>query len=764
MNKHIRIVIFFAVLTIAFFAPVLFTNHNNLPIGSDFVNFNYPNDLFANRTFKQSEIPLWNPYVSTGQPYAADPNIGAFYPLRLIFTLTSFNYKIMTYMVIMHYFLAGLFTYALARDLGTTKWGGIIAGIGFMFSGFLIGQMDHINIVMSSIWLPLVFLFFRRAILTRKSRYALIAGLFLSLSVLGGHQQFSLFIGYWCGLWFLIYLIHQRGKNFIRSISQFTLMAIVALAAAAIQVIPTIEFFQFTERSLFTVYEASAHSMPPMGWLLLLLPHYWGQNYVQAFPFWDIYVNVNESYVYAGIIVIFFALIGSYVWKSWEKWFLIVITIIAFFLTAGSVTPLFHLAFNLVPGMQWVRVPGRFVFWVSMSLPLLAAFGADWMWNHLKEIKHKLWQDIFKLLGLGALTGAVFRIIYPLFSSLQIPATHPFASIITQYRLEDILVFTFLMVGMFIVLLLPRYWPRTTNLVPILLVSLLVIDLFRAQQPRHFTNEDVLSKFEQPEFLGVWANDTDFYRVDYTHETVDNLEAELRQVSLWNPLTGLVYGFPQTSGLLWNPFDLKHFKEYRQAITYDSPFYDFMGTKYLVAKKEQAIPGNWNQKIIDSSPLALYENSQAMPHAFMVFESLIEPDPKRALSMISQASFNPAKTVLLAKGPPFAGLNGSSQIQITKFNANSLMIQARNEQPGYLVVSDTFYPGWHVFVNGQEREILQANYAFRAVFLEAGDSSVRFEFRPNSFVQGITLTVFTWLVCCAVIIVSIRRSIISRRK
>jgi hypothetical protein len=468
---------------------------------------------------------------------------------------------------------------------------------------------------------------------------------------------------------------------------------------------------------------------------------------------------VNESYVYAGIIVLFAALIGSYTWKFWEKWFLVAITIIAFFLAAGAVTPLFHLAFNLVPGMQWVRVPGRFVFWVSMSLPLLAAFGVDWMWNHLAETTHKLWPDVFKLLGLGALVGIIFRIIYPLLSSLQIPAHHPFANVITQYRLEDALMFSIVMLGMLIVILLPRYWPRTHTWTPILLVSLLIIDLFRAQQPRHFTIEDVLSKFQQPEILDIWTNDTGSYRVDYTRETVDTSEAELRQVSLWNPLTGLVYGFPQSSGLLWNPFDLKHFKEYRQAVTYDSPFYDFLGTKYLVARKEQSVPGNWNQHIINSSTLTLYENRQAMPHAFMVFESLVEPDSKQALSMISQASFDPAKTVLLAKGSPFAGLQGNGRIQITEFKANTFAVQVKNNQPGYLVVSDTYYPGWHVFVNGREKEILQANYAFRAVFLEAGESSVRFEFRPNSFIQGLWLTVFTWLIGGVAVAFSMRRPI-----
>ena len=57
--------------------------------------------------------------------------------------------------------------------------------------------------------------------------------------------------------------------------------------------------------------------------------------------------------------------------------------------------------------------------------------------------------------------------------------------------------------------------------------------------------------------------------------------------------------------------------------------------------------------------------------------------------------------------------------------------------PGYLVLADTFYPGWQVFVDGQESALLRANYAFRAVALEAGDHEVHFRYRPRSFVVGL---------------------------
>ncbi|MCL4872294.1 MAG: hypothetical protein KJ063_25315 [Anaerolineae bacterium] len=761
MKKHIptfAVVAFFAVITVAFFAPVLFTQTTHLPIGTDFVNFNYPHDLFAARSLQQGELPLWNPYLSGGQPLAADPNIGFWYPLRLLLLVTAFSYQTMTYLLIFHYFLAGIFTYALARDLGVGRWGSLVAGMGFMFSGFLIAQMDHINIIFSSTWMPLIFLLFRRAVLRQQLVYALAAGLAWALAVLGGHQQFALFTGYWCGLWLVGHLLHRRGRGVLRSVAAYGVMALVAVAGAAVQIFPTLEFMQFTNRAALSVVGASEYIMPPVGWLLLLSPHLFGQNHIESLPFWPPnLVFVNEFYAYVGVVILFAAFIGSYVWKSWEKRFLLFMIVLGFVLTLGAVTPVYRLAYQMVPGMQFVRVPGRFVFWVDTSLVLLAAFGVDWLLSHLADQDDPLWRDVLKLLGLAAIAGLIMRLVYPLMAVWQVPTSHPLAAAITRYRLADTLAWFGIMAGLLFLLWAARRWARVRAWAPVLLVGLVVFDLFRAQQPRHLTTYDMLVHYEHPAIIQLWRDDPGFFRVDNTAVAALGSKDAFAPEPRWNVLTGFVHGFPQAFGLPWNPFDLQRFSDYRGAVNPDSPFYDFLGVKYLVADPEEALPDKWTRLPVADPTLVVYENSQVLPRAFMVFTSIMESDPEQALWLIQEASFDPIMTVLLEEGEPFTGVEGDAQVEITGMSNNTLKLLVESERPGYLVVSDTYYPGWQVWVNGEEGELLRANTIFRAVFLEGGTATVRFAYESTAVTWGTAVTLLTWCAVAAGIFVLARR-------
>ena len=76
-------------------------------------------------------------------------------------------------------------------------------------------------------------------------------------------------------------------------------------------------------------------------------------------------------------------------------------------------------------------------------------------------------------------------------------------------------------------------------------------------------------------------------------------------------------------------------------------------------------------------------------------------------------------------------------------------LTARLETPGWLVLTDTDYPGWQATVDGRPVEIIPANLMFRAVALPAGEHTVLFEFKPRSLQLGAVITGLALLVLAA---------------
>jgi uncharacterized membrane protein YfhO len=68
-------------------------------------------------------------------------------------------------------------------------------------------------------------------------------------------------------------------------------------------------------------------------------------------------------------------------------------------------------------------------------------------------------------------------------------------------------------------------------------------------------------------------------------------------------------------------------------------------------------------------------------------------------------------------------------------------MRASLDTSGYLVLADTWYPGWQATVDGERVELLRANYAFRAVSLDAGDHVVEMSYRPWSVYLGVAVSV-----------------------
>lgn len=96
-------------------------------------------------------------------------------------------------------------------------------------------------------------------------------------------------------------------------------------------------------------------------------------------------------------------------------------------------------------------------------------------------------------------------------------------------------------------------------------------------------------------------------------------------------------------------------------------------------------------------------------------------------------------------------IQGSAQVHKDKTH-QKITIDVKAAKSGYLILADTFYPGWRVSVNGRKEDILRVNGWMRAVKISAGRSAVTFIYRPFSFYIGLGISFIGILLALAIVI------------
>jgi hypothetical protein len=152
--------------------------------------------------------------------------------------------------------------------------------------------------------------------------------------------------------------------------------------------------------------------------------------------------------------------------------------------------------------------------------------------------------------------------------------------------------------------------------------------------------------------------------------------------------------------------------------------------------------------------LALYESVPEGSRAFVVARAVVDPDPESQLAKVFDPGFDPYSTVVVDRGPAVSGAEVARRATIREDTTTRVVVEASvPEGGGYLVLLDSFDPGWRVKVGGKEAELLRADGVFRAVRLDAGTHEVQFRYVPRGLVVGAAIS----LVSLALLAVAFSR-------
>ncbi|MCL4395063.1 MAG: polysaccharide biosynthesis C-terminal domain-containing protein [Chloroflexi bacterium] len=174
-----------------------------------------------------------------------------------------------------------------------------------------------------------------------------------------------------------------------------------------------------------------------------------------------------------------------------------------------------------------------------------------------------------------------------------------------------------------------------------------------------------------------------------------------------------------------------------------SPILNLLNVKYVLTKRP--VP-NAGYTLVYDGEIKIYRNDRVLPRAFMVPEARVVAD--RAAQLEQMKSLDPAKQVLLDEVPPAeAGVVDATRsaggpnctldpVTIDQYDESQVVVKSVQACSGWLVLSDSYFPGWIAQIDGQDVPLLRGDYNFRTVLVPAGEHTIRFKYSPLSFRVG----------------------------
>jgi hypothetical protein len=144
--------------------------------------------------------------------------------------------------------------------------------------------------------------------------------------------------------------------------------------------------------------------------------------------------------------------------------------------------------------------------------------------------------------------------------------------------------------------------------------------------------------------------------------------------------------------------------------------------------------------------IRVLENTAAFPRAFVVPNATVAPSLGSALSAMVHQPFQPDQDVILADDTTThaAGLPGArgghGSAQVTSYSSDAVTVRTLADADAWLVLSDTYYPGWTATVDGQPTSVMRGDVLFRVVPIPAGQHEVQFRFQPTSVWLGLSIS------------------------
>ncbi len=680
---------------------------------SDLLNDRLPCRAFVGGSLKRGEPPFWMPGVYTGFPALAAIEIGALYPSNLLLFGLLPPYAAIAYAQLLPLFIAGLGTFVLARKIGLPWACGLLAAGAFSLSGFFVCHLRQLNMVDAASWIPFLLVGVEQALGSKAGRAPLLLAVVWALQLLAGHPQVS----YFTALILVAYLLvrwrqidrqaHGNGwlwpARFLRdsTVWKIGLAILLGTLAAAAQLLPATELAFLSHRQGgFSFDQASMLPAPPQSLWTFLLPYWNGDPGLDTYRLSGIFW---EQYGYVGLVPVFLAL--AVVFAKWRdpivRLFAIII-LASSLMFLGRNTPLFYLAYRIVPGMSYFRFPTRFLVFAELGIALLAGFGLRLVLDQFRGRKMRA--------AIAVVALAVTLADLWIHQMRQVPQVK---------------------------------WEEWTS--PIGSERFLAAERARSTEPWRYYALDSTA-----------VHTATFHAA---HGWAGNLDPYVRLRAMLQPSFNLLFGLESPDGyvnLAPRSYEAIWGSEKQPGLV--RPSGESRGGRWWLKPEMMALLRLFNVRyIIASQPVAsagltlaaetaegarIYEVSDPLPRAFVVGKVTLVENEEKALARLRSPDFDPRVEGIVDAAAFRLPTDAASSKDVTIIARQNLEVtmRAKLDRPGLLVLSEGYYPGWRATVDGVETPIVRANLMMRAVAVPAGEHEVRFEFRSRSIAAGFLIS------------------------
>lgn len=664
--------------------------------------------------------------------------------------------------------------YLFLRVIKITKFASFIGSVIFMFNPFLLLWLEFEGVVSVFLWFPLILLFLEKIIRDKKYWFSFPLGATLGISLLSGYLQISLYVLLGAFIYAIArtmqiyYYDKEKPVTISRIIYYLIVSFLIGFGIAAIQLVPTFELAKICQRPIDAFRPKLLNLSSFINFLITsIFPNVFrnptDEIYLRSFGYLDI--------SYLGIFPLILAVSALFLRK--DKLTFAIASIGIFSLLVYLQTPVKSLLY-IIPGYNRGIASERIIILYAFASSGLAALGMDYMLNNYEKLRHQIsrWIRILTVfsfilaclyllgnlllqLGKDYIIAERNKIVIPILFDSEDPSFF----LTAKYILKDI--------SNSYMKWLKNWSPFSPSIyLPFFFSGLSVFALFIYKKKKILLFKLACTAIIIADLLYFGMRWLSFNAPKTIYPKLECVDFLKKDTSLWRAV-GSSNTFPPNSLMAYKIQDIsgclslstERYQKFMTAVDgtvgnlrrviiyisqYNSNLLDLLNLKYILSKDEINSP---RLKLVYNKDINIYENMQALPRAFIVYKAKVIKDEDQILKELASQNFNPREYAIVEDDLDFKELSESvslnSEVKIINYKPHLVVIDTNLPNNGFLVLSDTYYPGWKAFVDGKESKVYRANYILRAVYLAKGKHQVKFIYDPLSFKVGKYISLFT---------------------